>query len=239
MIDEYNTLSTPGERLEYFLKKKNLTVPEFAQLIGMKHRGLHSYLPGKQNGKNVSVFGNKYISNLANAGLNYTWYLSGVGVPEVVPPSNLAQPLLLTTDKEKNDILDTSYPIYDLPANALIGCGVAYEDLPHSFTQIQLGMILDRKKIIAFRVLGDSLKDVGICSGNIVLVDRTIKEPSTGKEVVAIHNGLLIVKRYEATPRGEHPFCLYSQNGGKHVYEIADDDTLTIIGVVKVVIQYR
>src|SRR5262245_2382255 len=51
------------------------------------------------------------------------------------------------------------------------------------------------------KVEGDSMRDAGILSGDILVVDRSL-EPSHGKIVVAILNGEFTVKRIHIGPRG-------------------------------------
>lgn len=62
------------------------------------------------------------------------------------------------------------------------------------------------------RVTGDSLVDVGIKSGTLVIFN-TKQTPHTHNEIIANHNGTIIIKRYEADENGN--FTLYSENGGK------------------------
>ena len=48
-------------------------------------------------------------------------------------------------------------------------------------------------------VVGDAMSGVGLCDGDLVLFDRA-KLPSSGKCVVAIHEGELIVRKVQGSP---------------------------------------
>ncbi len=67
-------------------------------------------------------------------------------------------------------------------------------------TEIDLNEQLVRNKPATFfmRVSGDAMTDAGIFDGDIVIVDRSIKA-SSGKVVIAILNGEMLIRRFEKT----------------------------------------
>lgn len=127
--------------------------------------------------------------------------------------------------------------VYDLPANALIGTGVSYRDLPLSWRYIRLDEESDATKTIGFKVSGDSMEGARIFNGDIIVVDTRDNLPKHCRDVVAVHNGVIIVKRCKELKDGR--FELYSKREFEELYEIGIDDTWEYIGVVKYKIDYR
>jgi DNA polymerase V len=75
---------------------------------------------------------------------------------------------------------------------------------------------------------GDSMKDAGIHSGDMLIVDRSIK-PVHGKVVIACVDGELTVKRY--CVRGRLPY-LVADNPAFPDIKIGEGQEVTIWGVV-------
>lgn len=82
------------------------------------------------------------------------------------------------------------------------------------------------------RVVGESMKDVGIHPSDLLVVDRAI-EPTNGKIVIAVVNGELTVKRLRKH-RGK--LWLMPENADFHPIEIDENTDLHIWGVVTNVI---
>ena len=82
-------------------------------------------------------------------------------------------------------------------ANAA-GFGAAADD--HAVRTIDLNEQLVRNKPATFflRVSGDAMINAGIFSGDVLIVDRSLKAAS-GKIVVAVLNGEMLVRRLEKT----------------------------------------
>lgn len=59
-------------------------------------------------------------------------------------------------------------------------------------------LIINRPATFFMRVIGNSMINVGIFDGDVLIVDRSIK-PANGKIVIAILNGEMLVRRYEQT----------------------------------------
>jgi DNA polymerase V len=80
------------------------------------------------------------------------------------------------------------------------------------------------------RVSGDSLRRAGIHSGDLAIVDRSIK-PRSGQIVVAALNGELVIKRLRR--RGRQAWLESdSDDPGYRPIEIGEDSGLEIWGVV-------
>lgn len=96
------TKLTPAERLEYYLKFKNISFNTFAREMGCDNLVSHS---SKYVGKGKGTM-SKYLLNLENAGLNKDWYLTGKGemlIEDVERKENHKQLIL------SNDVV----PVYD------------------------------------------------------------------------------------------------------------------------------
>ncbi len=78
------------------------------------------------------------------------------------------------------------------------------------------------------RVEGDSMIGAGIHSGDILVVDRSLK-PCHGKIVIAVLNGELTVKRLE---QRKGVLRLLPENNSYPIVEITDAMDFTIWGVV-------
>ena len=79
------------------------------------------------------------------------------------------------------------------------------------------------------RVQGDSMEGVGIFSGDILVVDRSI-EPRHGAIVVAAVYGELVVKRLEA--KAGAGYQLVSAQVGYDPIEVNENEDCTIWGIV-------
>lgn len=82
------------------------------------------------------------------------------------------------------------------------------------------------------RVTGDSMVNVGIHDGDILVVDRSI-EPNEGKIVIAAVNGELTVKRLE---RRRRELYLVAENENYQPIKLREEDNFQIWGVVVYVI---
>jgi len=78
------------------------------------------------------------------------------------------------------------------------------------------------------RVEGDSMRDAGILSGDILVVDRSL-EPSNGKIVVAVINGEFTVKRIVLTQNG---IILGSENRAYPSFQVDAETDFQVWGVV-------
>lgn len=100
--------------------------------------------------------------------------------------------------------------------------------------QLDLNELVVQHPISTFfvRVEGDSMRDAGILSGDILVVDRSL-EPSNGKIVVAIIDGEFTVKRIQITPKG---ISLVPENVSFDTIEVSPEADFQVWGVVTYVI---
>jgi DNA polymerase V len=79
-------------------------------------------------------------------------------------------------------------------ANAT-GFGAAADDYAERGIDLNEQLIRNKPATFFFRMKGDAMQDAGIFEGDVLIVDRSIKLTS-GKVIVAILNGELLVRRF-------------------------------------------
>lgn len=80
-------------------------------------------------------------------------------------------------------------------ANAT-GFGAAADDYMERGIDLNEQLIRNKPATFFFRMAGDAMEGAGIYAGDVLLVDRSVKVAS-GKIIVAILNGELMVRRYK------------------------------------------
>ena len=101
-----------------------------------------------------------------------------------------------------------------------------YQETPLHLTEY---LIENRAATFMMRVDGDSMKDVGILDGDLLVVDRAAK-PVNGSVVVVAVNGAYTVKRLR---RGSDCVWLEPANARYQSVRVADGEELHVFGVVK------
>lgn len=79
-------------------------------------------------------------------------------------------------------------------ANAT-GFGAAADDYAERGIDLNEQLIKNKPATYFFRMKGDAMQEAGIFNGDVLIVDRSLKLV-TGKIIVAVLNGELIVRRY-------------------------------------------
>ena len=79
-------------------------------------------------------------------------------------------------------------------ANAT-GFGAAADDYMERGIDLNEQLIHNKPATYFFRMKGDAMRDAGIFDGDVLIVDRSLKLVS-GKIIVAVLNGELLVRRY-------------------------------------------
>ncbi|MBX3257277.1 MAG: translesion error-prone DNA polymerase V autoproteolytic subunit [Chitinophagaceae bacterium] len=82
-------------------------------------------------------------------------------------------------------------------ANAT-GFGAAADDYMERGIDLNEQLIRNKPATFLMRVGGDAMIDAGISSGDIVIVDRSVKAV-TGKIIIATLNGEMLIRRLEKT----------------------------------------
>lgn len=82
-------------------------------------------------------------------------------------------------------------------ANAT-GFGAAADDYMERGIDLNEQLIRNKPATFIMKVSGDAMVDAGICNGDMVVVDRSLKAVS-GKIVIAVLNGEMLIRRMEKT----------------------------------------
>lgn len=82
-------------------------------------------------------------------------------------------------------------------ANAT-GFGAAADDYMERGIDLNEQLIRNKPATFFMRVSGNSMVNAGIYSGDIAIVDRSLK-PQNGKIVIAVIDGEMLIRRYEKT----------------------------------------
>lgn len=101
-------------------------------------------------------------------------------------------------------------------------------------TSLDLNELLVKNQNSTFfvRVAGDSMKEAGIFSGDILVVDRSL-EAKDGNVIIAVINGELTVKRLSKI---KNKVYLLPENNNYEPIEITESMQLNVWGVVRTVI---
>jgi len=102
------------------------------------------------------------------------------------------------------------------------------DDYLDEFLDLNQKLITNKSATFLTRAEGNSMQGAGIFSGDLLIVDRSLK-PVSGKVVVASLNGELVVKRYSL--REGQPLLL-SENPSYAPIPLNEDHELVIWGVV-------
>jgi DNA polymerase V len=97
--------------------------------------------------------------------------------------------------------INTSKPLPLFLSNIQAGFPSPADDFLEKQLDLNELMIKNGAATFFVRVVGESMKDAGIHSGDLLVVDRSIK-PTNGKIIVAIVNGEFTVKRIKISDKG-------------------------------------
>ena len=89
----------------------------------------------------------------------------------------------------------TQLDIYS--ANAT-GFGAAADDYMERGIDLNEELIRNKPATFFMRVSSDAMKEAGIYKGDVAIVDRSVKAV-TGKVIIAILNGDMLIRRFEKT----------------------------------------
>lgn len=116
-------------------------------------------------------------------------------------------------------------------ANAT-GFGAAADDYAEKGIDLNEQLIRNKPATFFFRMKGDAMKEAGIFDGDILIVDRSLKLAS-GKIIVAILNGELLVRRFH---KNFTSAFLVPENNRYKPINLGDFNDFTVWGVVTYVI---
>ena len=87
---------------------------------------------------------------------------------------------------------------WDVPQANATGFGAAADDYAERGIDLNEQLIKNKPATFFFRMSGEAMVGTGIYNGDVLIVDRSIKE-ANGKVVVAVLNGEMLVRRFEKT----------------------------------------
>jgi DNA polymerase V len=87
---------------------------------------------------------------------------------------------------------------WDIPAANATGFGAAADDYMERGIDLNEQLIRNKPATFFMRVSGDAMTGAGIFSGDVVIVDRSVKAVN-GKVIIAVLNGEMLIRRLEKT----------------------------------------
>ena len=122
---------------------------------------------------------------------------------------------------------------WDVATANATGFGAAADDYAERGVDLNEQLIKNKPATFFLRVTGDAMINAGIFNGDVLIVDRSIKAVS-GKIVVAVWNGEMLVRRFE---KAFNKFRLVPESNRLSVIEVSPDCAdFGIWGVVTYVI---
>jgi DNA polymerase V len=113
------------------------------------------------------------------------------------------------------------------------GFAAAADDYMERGIDLNEQLILNKPATFFFRMNGDAMMDDGIFSGDILIVDRSIK-PASGKLIVAVLDGELLVRRIQRSATTVELLCANKRMSNIQLQHF--DDRSNVWGVVTCVI---
>ncbi|MCA6449529.1 MAG: translesion error-prone DNA polymerase V autoproteolytic subunit [Chitinophagaceae bacterium] len=90
---------------------------------------------------------------------------------------------------------------WNIPTANATGFGAAADDYMERGIDLNEQLIRNKPATFFFRMNSDAMTDAGIFSGDVLIVDRSVKAVN-GKIIVAILNGELLVRRLQVQIKG-------------------------------------
>ena len=113
------------------------------------------------------------------------------------------------------------------------GFGAAADDYMERGIDLNEQLVLNKPATFFFRMNGDAMIDDGIFSGDILIVDRSIK-PLSGKLIVAVLDGELLVRRIQRNTTSVELLCANKRMSNIQLSSF--DERSNVWGVVTCVI---
>lgn len=117
---------------------------------------------------------------------------------------------------------------WEIPTANATGFGAAADDFMERGIDLNEALIRNKPATFFFRMNSDAMTDAGIFKGDVLVVDRSIRAVS-GKIIVAIENGELLVRRLQLNVKGA---TLLAENKKYSPVQIAEFSNYLVWGVV-------
>jgi len=112
------------------------------------------------------------------------------------------------------------------------GFGAAADDYAERGIDLNEQLIRNKPATFFFRMKGDAMKEAGIFDGDVLIVDRSVK-PASGKIIIAILNGELLVRRLH---KNFSSAFLIAENERYKTINLAEFSDFAVWGVVTYII---
>ena len=122
---------------------------------------------------------------------------------------------------------------WDIPHANATGFGAAADDYMERGIDLNEQLIRNKPATFFMRVSSDAMKEAGIYKNDVVIVDRSLKAIS-GKVVIAVLNGEMLIRRLERTNKSIRLLTETNKLSPINVDESCED--FSIWGVVTYVI---
>lgn len=120
------------------------------------------------------------------------------------------------------------YSQWEVPTANATGFGAAADDYMERGIDLNEQLIQNKPATFFFRMNSEAMTEAGIFSGDVLVVDRSIKA-AHGKIIVAIVNGELLVRRLQTHIRG---VTLVAENKKYGAIQIDEFSNYAVWGVV-------
>ena len=121
----------------------------------------------------------------------------------------------------------------DVPTANATGFGAAADDYMERGIDLNEQLIRNKPATFFMKVSGESMIGAGIFDGDIVIVDRSIKEKN-GNIVIAVIDGEMLIRRYDTTLNRKR---LVPETTKLSVIEVCEFSDYKIWGVVTCMIR--
>ena len=108
------------------------------------------------------------------------------------------------------------------------GFGAAADDYMERGIDLNEQLILNKPATFFFRMNGDAMMEDGIFSGDILVVDRSIK-PLSGKVIVAVLDGELLVRRIQRSTIYVELLCANKRMSNIQLHNFDDRDRKSVV----------
>jgi len=143
-----------------------------------------------------------------------------------IPESKVEWVKQALLDPKRQMTEDYALPIYS--HKVVAGFPSPADDYIEDKLDLNQHLIQNKEATFMLRVQGDSMKDIGIMDGDILIVDKSLN-PTDGKIVIAAVDGELTVKRLSAKSTGT---WLVPENDHYPPILVRPESDITIWGVV-------
>ncbi|MBV9989077.1 MAG: translesion error-prone DNA polymerase V autoproteolytic subunit [Chitinophagaceae bacterium] len=110
---------------------------------------------------------------------------------------------------------------WQVPTANATGFGAAADDYMERGIDLNEQLIRNKPATFFFRMNSDAMIEAGIHSGDVLIVDRSVKAVN-GKIIVAVLNGELLVRRLQTNIKGVDLVAENKKYGNIHVDEFSN-----------------